>query len=235
MTDLKYTLHGNDLQLLTIYLSPRQSIVADPGAMIYMDNQIKMHTSTSAGGGLMKGVARWLGGSDLFLTEFSNESSLDGAEVGFAASYPGMIVPVDLDVLGGTYFCQKRAYLCSQPSVEISIAFTKKLRAGFFGGDGFILQKLTGRGIALLHAGGTLYKRTLDRGEKLRVDAGCVVGFSHTIEYSVGFVGGVRNILFGGEGLFLAELVGPGDVIIQSLPFNKLVGHIIDASGLASR
>lgn len=235
MADLNHTLHGNDLQLLTISLSPKQSIVSEPGAMVYMDSDIKMSTGMGAGGGIMKGMTRWLGGSDLFLSEFTNVSSLKSAEVGFAACYPGMIVPVDLGACGGTYFCQKQAYLCSQPSVALSIAFTKKLRAGFFGGSGFVLQKLTGRGVAFIHAGGTLYKRTLERGEKLRIDAGCVVGFSHEVEYSVGFIGGVKNILFGAEGLFLAELTGPGEVLIQSLPFNKLVGHIVDASGLARR
>ena len=235
MTDLNYTLDGNDLQLLTIALSPKQSIVSEPGAMVYMDSDIRMSTGMGAGGGLMKGVTRWLGGSELFLTEFSNESNSSSCEVGFAACYPGMIIPIDLDKCGGTYFCQKQAYLCSQSTVDLSIAFTKKLRAGFFGGSGFVLQKLTGRGLAFIHAGGTLHRRVLENGEKLRIDAGCVAGFSHTVDYSVGFVGGVKNILFGGEGLFLAELTGPGEVLIQSLPFNKLVGNIVDASGLARR
>ncbi len=233
-SSLDYTLNGSDLQLLTVKLAPGQSVTAEPGAMVYMDESVDMSTGVG-GGGILKGVGRWFGGSDFFLSEFKNESSSKVAEIGFAAGFPGMIMPVDLSKCGGTFFCQKQAYLCSNPEIEISVAFTRKLRAGFFGGEGFVLQKITGTKTAFIHAGGTLYSRKLAAGEHMRVEAGCLVGFSRQVEYDIGFVGGVKNILFGGEGLFLAKLTGPGVVLVQSLPFNKLVGNIVRTSGLGKR
>lgn len=235
MSDIDYTLNGHDLQLLTINLAPRESIISETGSMVYMDDGIRMNTGASLGGGLLKGVSRWFSGGGFFLTEFLNTSGSEKLEVGLAAHYPGMIMPINLDKCGGTFMCQKQAYLCSQPSVEVSIAFTKRMRAGFFGGDGFVLQKLSGRGTAFVHAGGTLYKRKLAAGETMKVDAGCVVGFSANVNYNVGFVGGMKNVLFGGEGLFLAELTGPGAVLVQSLPFNKFLGYMVDRGGLATK
>lgn len=235
MSEIDFTLNGHDLQLLTIKLKSGESIVADTGSMVYMDDAIQMSTGASLGGGLLKGMSRWVTGNGLFLTEFKNPSHTDGLEVGLAAHYPGMIMPINLDKCGGTFMCQKQAYLCSQPEVDISIAFTKKLRAGFFGGEGFILQKLSGTGTAFIHAGGTLYKRKLAPGERMKIDAGCLVGFSSNVKYNVGFVGGFKNILFGGEGLFLAELTGPGVVLVQSLPFNKLIGYMVSHGGLATK
>ena len=235
MSNIDYKLNGHDLQLLTINLSPKESIISETGSMVYMDEGIQMNTGASLGGGLLKGVSRWFSGGGFFLTEFTNTHSSKNLEIGLTSHYPGMIMPVNLDSCGSEFMCQKQAYLCSQPSIEVSIAFTKKFRAGFFGGEGFVLQKLSGNGTAFVHAGGALYSRKLQAGEKIKIDAGCLVGFSSKVKYDIGFIGGVKNIIFGGEGLFVAELTGPGVVLIQSLPFNKFLAYWVNKGGLATR
>ncbi len=224
---VSYTIYGDDLQLVEIELDPGETIRAETGAMLYMDDGVEMQTST--GGGLLKGLKRALSGEGFFITSFTYRGTGKG-HVAFSAPYPGKIVPIDLDALGGRFLCQKDAYLCSAAGVDVEIAFTKRLGAGFFGGEGFILQRLVGDGMAFLHAGGTIIERELGKGESLRVDTGCIVGFAETIKYDIRFVGGFKNALFGGEGIFLAQLTGPGVVYLQSLPFSRLADRIMYAS-----
>ena len=169
-----------------------------------------------------------------FITSFLNNGG-GKSRVAFAAPYPGKIIPLDLAAVGGKYICQKDAFLCAAQGVEIEVAFTKKLGAGIFGGEGFILQRLEGDGMAFLHAGGTVIEKELAAGETLRVDTGCLVAFAPTVEYDIKFVGGFTNALFGGEGLFLATLKGPGKVFLQSLPFSRLADRIVAASKVAVR
>jgi uncharacterized protein (TIGR00266 family) len=189
-----------------------------------MDQGIEMQTST--GGGVFKGLKRAVTGESFFITTFLNTGS-DKQHAAFAAPYPGKIIPIQLDDFGGTILCQKDAFLCAADGIEIEIAFTKKLGAGFFGGEGFILQRLQGAGMAFVHAGGTIIERDLGSGEMLRVDTGCLVAFSEQVDYDIQFIGGFTNALFGGEGLFLARLTGPGKVYLQSLPFSRLADRVL--------
>ena len=183
---------------------------------------------TTLGGGLMKGLKRMFTGEGFFITTFENTAH-NRQKVAFAAPYPGKIIPVDLAKENGQFLCQKDAFLCAAHGIEVGIAFTKKFGAGLFGGEGFILQKLEGNGFAFLHAGGTIIERELTTGEELRLDTGCLVGMSSSVSYDIQFVGGFRNALFGGEGLFLATVRGPGKVLIQSLPFSRLVDRVLSA------
>jgi uncharacterized protein (TIGR00266 family) len=192
-----------------------------------MEDGIEMQTST--GGGLFKGFKRMLTGESFFITTFLYNGQGKG-HVAFGAPYPGKIIPLHLRELGGQFLCQKDAFLCAARGVEIEIAFTKRLGAGLFGGEGFILQRLSGDGVALVHAGGTIIEKDLQPGETLRVDTGCLVAFAPTVDYDIKFVGGFKNALFGGEGLFLACLTGPGKVYLQSLPFSRLADRIIAAA-----
>ena len=169
-------------------------------------------------------------GESFFITSFLNTANAK-RQVGFGAPYPGKIIPLQLDELGGSFMCQKDAFLCAAEGIEIEVAFTKKLGAGLFGGEGFILQRLEGDGRAFVHAGGTIISRNLQAGETLRVDTGCLVAFAPTVSYDIQFVGGFRNALFGGEGLFLARMTGPGQLYLQSLPFSRLADRIIAAAG----
>lgn len=221
--EIDYELIGDDMQLVEITLDPQETVRAEAGTMMYMDQDINMETGT--GGGLLKGFKRMFTGESFFITSFTNEGS-SRQKVGFASPYPGKIIPVDLSQVPGGFICQKDAFLCAAFGVEIEVAFTKKIGAGIFGGEGFILQHIQGDGLAFVHAGGTIIKRTLSAGERLRVDTGCVVGFSPSVNYDVNFIGGFKNALFGGEGLFLVDLTGPGDVYLQSLPFSKLVDRV---------
>lgn len=221
--EIDYELIGDDMQLVEITLDPQETVRAEAGTMMYMDQNIKMETGTD--GGLLKGFKRMFTGESFFITSFTNEGTAR-QKVGFASPYPGKIVPIDLADAPEGFICQKDAFLCAAFGVEIEVAFSKKIGAGIFGGEGFILQHLKGDGLAFVHAGGTIIKRTLAPGEVLRVDTGCVVGFSPTVNYDVNFIGGFKNALFGGEGLFLVNLSGPGDVYLQSLPFSKLVDRI---------
>lgn len=231
-TEIDYTIVGDDMQIVEVVLDPQEGVRAEAGAMLYMGDGIDMQTST--GGGLMAGFKRMVTGSGFFITHFSNKGG-GRAKVGFGAPYPGKIIPLDLRTVGGSYLCQKDAFLCAAEGIDIDVAFTKKLGAGLFGGEGFILQKLSGDGLAFVHAGGTIIPFDLAAGETLRVDTGCLVAFAPTVEYDIQFVGGFKNALFGGDGLFLAVLKGPGHVYLQSLPFSRLADRIVAATGLVGR
>jgi len=220
---IDYEIHGDDLQLVEVELDPGEGIRAEAGTMTYMEDGIEMQTGT--GGGLFRGFKRIITGESFFITTFLNNGR-GKKRVAFAAPYPGKIVPFDLDVFGGQVLCQKDSFLCAARGTEIEVAFTKKLGAGFFGGEGFILQRLVGDGMVFVHAGGTVIRKDLGAGESLRVDTGCIVAFATTVDYDIQFVGGFKNALFGGEGLFLARLTGPGTVYLQSLPFARLVDRI---------
>lgn len=220
---VEYKIHGDDLQMLEVELDPGEGVRAEVGTMTFMEDGIEMATST--GGGLLKGLARAFTGESFFITAFTN-TGREKRHAAFAAPYPGKIIPLDLAGVGGTFLCQKDAFLCAASGIEIEIAFTKRLGAGIFGGEGFILQRLKGEGLAFLHAGGTILERTLAAGETLRVDTGCLVAFAPTVDYDIQFVGGFKNVLFGGEGLFFAKLTGPGKVYLQSLPFSRLADRI---------
>ncbi|KPK76627.1 MAG: hypothetical protein AMJ79_05975 [Phycisphaerae bacterium SM23_30] len=222
-----YQIFGDDMQLVEVELDPGEGVRAEAGAMMYMDNSIEMQTST--GGGLFKGFKRMITGESFFITTFMYNGSGKG-RVAFGAPYPGKIIPLDLGREGGQFLCQKDAFLCAARGIEIEIAFTKRIGAGLFGGEGFILQRLVGDGLAFVHAGGAIVERRLQPGENLRVDTGCLVAFAPTVEYDIQFIGGFKNALFGGEGLFLACLTGPGKVYLQSLPFSRLADRIFAAS-----
>jgi uncharacterized protein (TIGR00266 family) len=222
-----YRIFGDDLQMVEIELDSGEGVRAEVGTMTYLENDIEMATST--GGGVLKGLARAFTGESFFITSFTNNGR-EKRRAAFAAPYPGKIIPLDLTALGGTFLCQKDSYLCSASGIDIEIAFTKRLGAGIFGGEGFILQRLKGDGLAFVHAGGTIIERTLAAGETLRVDTGCLVAFAPTVDYDIQFVGGFKNMLFGGEGLFFAKLTGPGKVYLQSLPFSRLADRILAAA-----
>lgn len=227
---IEYTLHGDDLQIVEVELDPGEAARGEVGTMMYMDEGINMQTST--GGGIFKGLKRMFTGESFFISSFKNTSK-EIKKVGFGAAYPGKVIPIDLlEEEGNSFLCQKDAFLCAAAGIEIEVAFTKRFGSGFFGGEGFILQRLTGNGMAFIHAGGTCIKRELSKGEKLRVDTGCLVGLSESVDYGIKFVGGFKNALFGGEGLFLAELEGPGTVYLQSLPFSRLVDRVVAAADL---
>jgi uncharacterized protein (TIGR00266 family) len=218
-----YKIYGDDLQLVEVEVDPGEAVRGEVGTMAYMEQGIRMDTGT--GGGIFRGLKRLITGESFFITSFLNEGS-GKQHVAFAAPYPGKIIPLDLGEAGGTFICQKDSFLCAAAGIEVEIAFTKKLGAGLFGGEGFILQRLEGDGMAFLHAGGTIVERMLDAGEQLRVDTGCIVGFAPSVNYDIQFVGGFTNALFGGEGIFLARLTGPGKVYLQSLPFSRLADRI---------
>ncbi len=224
---IDYEIHGDDMQAVEIELDPGEGVRAEVGAMMFMEQGIEMQTSTE--GGLFRGFKRMITGESFFITTFLNNASKK-EHVTFGAPYPGKIIPLELDRLGGEFLCQKDAFLCAARGVEIEVAFTKKLGAGIFGGEGFILQKLVGDGMAFVHAGGTIIKKELTRGENLRVDTGCLVAFAKSVDYDIQFIGGFKNALFGGEGLFLARLSGSGTVYLQSLPFSRLADRILAAA-----
>lgn len=224
---ISYQIHGDDLQMVEILLDPGEGVQAETGSMLFMEDGIEMETTT--GGGLLQGLKRAFVGESFFITTFINRGRRR-ASVAFAAPYPGKIIPLDLREEGGEFLCQRDAYLCSALGIAVDIAFTKRLAAGLFGGEGFILQRLRGDGLVFIHAGGTIMEKHLQSGQTLQVDTGCLVGFSPTVTYDIRFVKGFKNILFGGEGLFLATLIGPGKVYLQSLPFSRLAGRIVTAS-----
>ncbi len=226
--EIDYKIHGDDMQAVQITLDPGEAVHAEAGAMLFIEDDIEMDTSTQ--GGLMKGLKRAIVGESFFITTFENRGRRQ-RDVTFAAPYPGKIIPMDLGATG-TWLCQKDAYLCSAYGIDISIAFSKKLGAGLFGGEGFILQKLSGDGLAFAHAGGTILERELAAGETLRVDTGCLVAFQEHVDYDIQFIGGFKNVLFGGEGLFFATLRGPGKIFLQTLPFSRLADRVVAASGI---
>ena len=232
--EIDYKIFGDDMQFIEIELDPQETVVAEPGAMMMMDEAIEMKTLFGDGsdkesgllGKIFSAGKRVLTGENLFMTAFTNIGQ-GKKHVSFSAPYPGKIIPVDLMKFDGKVICQKDAFLCAAKGVSIGIEFTKKLGAGFFGGEGFILQKLEGDGMAFIHAGGTLYERQLQPGEVLKVDTGCLVAFTATVDYDIQFVGGIKNAFFGGEGIFLARMQGPGSVWVQSMPFSRLADRII--------
>lgn len=233
--EVEYEIFGSEMQFVEIELDPRETVVAEAGAMMMMDNSIVMETifgdgseKSHQGGffGKIGGAAkRVITGESLFMTAFTN-SGVGKQKVSFAAPYPGKILPIDLRNLGGKLICQKDAFLCCAKGISVGVAFTKKLSTGFFGGEGFILQKLEGDGLAFIHGGGTIIKKSLMPGETIKIDTGCLVAMTQNVNYDIQFVGGFKNAVFGGEGLFLATLTGPGDVWIQSLPFSKLSARV---------
>lgn len=226
--EIEYEIIGDDMQAVVVELDPGEAVVAEAGAMLYMEDAIQMDTGT--GGGIMKGLQRVVTGESFFITSFVHTGQ-GKSHVAFSAPYPGRIVPLDLAALGGAMLCQKDAFLCAAKGTDISIAFTKRLGAGIFGGEGFILQKLRGDGLAFAHAGGAVMAHDLAAGQSLRVDTGCLVAFQESVDYNIEMVGGFKNALFGGEGLFLATLRGPGRVYLQTLPFSRLADRIRVAVG----
>jgi uncharacterized protein (TIGR00266 family) len=231
--EIDYEIFGDDMQFVEITLDPNEVVVAEAGVMMYMSEGIQMQTvfgdpSKEQGflGKLFDAGKRMVTGESLFLTTFGATSNRR-EQVAFAAPYPGKIIPLHLDELGGEIICQKDAFVCAARGVTIGIAFQKKILAGLFGGEGFILQRLTGDGLAFAPAGGTVHRMQLQSGQTLRLDTGCLVALQPSVEYDIQFTGGIKNSIFGGEGLFLATLRGPGIVWVQSLPFTRLAGRIL--------
>ncbi len=237
--DIEYEIHGEEMQLVEITLDPGEATIAEAGSFLFMDPAIQMetifgdgsHKSKAEGvlGKMLSAGKRVLTGESLFMTVFSNGGGVR-QKVAFASPYPGRIIPLDLRQHAGTMLCQKDSFLCAAKGVAVGIAFQKKLGAGLFGGEGFILQKLEGDGLAFVHAGGHVLSRDLKAGESLRLDTGCLVAFETRVNYDIQFVGGIKTALFGGEGLFFATLQGPGKVFIQSLPFSRLASRVMAAA-----
>ena len=232
--EIDYNIFGEEMQYVEIELDPQESVVAESGSFMMMNDGITMNTIFGDGTNQEKGILgklfsagkRLLTGESLFMTVFTN-SGHGKKHASFASPYPGKIIPIDLSEFNGKFVCQKDAFLCAAQGVSIGIEFSKKLGRGLFWGEGFIMQKLEGDGMAFVHAGGTMSKKVLQPGEILRVDTGCIVGFTQTVDYDIEFVGGIKNTIFGGEGLFFAKLQGPGTVYIQSLPFSRLAGRVL--------
>lgn len=230
---IDYTIHGNDMQVVSIELDPQETVIAEAGSMNWMNRDIKFETKMGDGsqpnqgilGKLLNVGKRVLTGESIFLTHFTN-IGFGKKEVSFAAPYPGSIIPVDLSTVGHEIICQKDAFLCAAKGTQVSIAFNKRLGSGFFGGEGFILQKLRGDGLAFLHAGGTVIEKTLNN-ETILVDTGCIVAFTQGLDYNIERAGNLKSMFFGGEGLFLATIQGTGKVYLQSLPFSRLADRII--------
>jgi uncharacterized protein (TIGR00266 family) len=236
MDIIDYEIFGDDMQYVEIELDPGEAAIGEAGAMMMMQDGIQMDTvfgdgSTSDGqsglmGKLLGAGKRLITGESLFTTVYHNEAS-DKRRVAFAAPYPGSIIPVDLAAMGGTFICQKDAFLCAARGVSLGIAFQRKIGTALFGGEGFIMQRLDGDGLAFVHAGGTLARRELAPGEVLRCDTGCVVAYQPSISFDIEYVGKLKSAVFGGEGLFFATLRGPGTVWLQSLPISRLAGRML--------
>lgn len=231
--EIDYELLGDDIQIVEIELDPGETVIAEAGAMNYMEENITFEAKMGDGSQPNQGVfgklldvgKRALTGESIFMTHFTNQG-MDKRRVSFAAPYPGKIICMDLKEHDNNVLCQKDSFLCAALGTKVSIAFQKKLGAGFFGGEGFILQKLTGDGKAFVHAGGTVVRKQL-QGETLRVDTGCIVAFEQSIDYDIQMAGGLKSMIFGGEGLFLATLKGHGAVWLQSLPFSRLADRVL--------
>ena len=234
--EVDYEIFGDDMQIVEVELDPQETVIAEAGAMNYMEDGISFETkmgdgSKPAGGildSLMHVGKRVLTGESIFMTHFTNTGT-GKKRVAFAAHYPGKIIPVDMSTIGEELVCQKDAFLCAAMGTEINIAFQRKLGAGFFGGEGFILQNLKGDGRAFIHVGGTVIKRQLNN-ETLRVDTGCIAAFSPGIDYNIERAGNLKSMVFGGEGLFVATLKGTGTVYLQSLPFSRLANRVLQAA-----
>ena len=237
--EIDYQIMGAEMQFVEIELDPGESVVAEAGAMMYKDASVEMNTifgdgSSSSGGGgffdkLIGAGKRVLTGESLFMTVFTHQGQ-GKAKAAFAAPYPGNIIPVHLADIGGTIICQKDSFLCAARGVSIGIYFQRKIMTGLFGGEGFIMQKLEGTGMIFMHAGGTIVERVLQPGEVLHVDTGCVVAFEQSVQFDVQQAGNIKTALFGGEGLFFAVLQGPGKIWLQSLPFSRLAGRMLQAA-----
>ena len=238
MDVVDYEIKGSEMQFVEVELDPGEAAVGEAGSLFFMESGISMDTvfgdASGVGGGglfdkLLSAGKRLVTGESLFTTVYVNQGARK-ARVAFAAPYPGKILPMDLRQLGGTLICQKSAFLCAARGVSLGIAFQRKLGAGFFGGEGFVMQKLEGDGLAFVHAGGTIVRRELQPGETLLVDTGCLVAYTPTVDFDIQYVGKVKTALFGGEGLFLARLTGPGTLWLQSLPFSRLASRVFAAA-----
>ena len=231
--EVDYTIIGDDMQMVQVELDPGETVIAEAGAMNYMEPDIEFEARMGDGseaesgfmGKLFGAGKRALTGESIFMTHFSNRGAVK-RHVAFAAPYPGKIIPMDMGKMGGEILCQKDAFLCAASGTRVGIAFQRRLGAGFFGGEGFILQRLQGDGMVFIHASGTMVERQL-QGETLRVDTGCLVAFESTVDYSIERAGNLKSMFFGGEGLFLATLSGHGRVWMQSLPFSRLADRIL--------
>ncbi len=235
--EVEFKIVGGDMQFVEIMLDPNESIIAEAGSMMYMDNSIKMDTIFGDGSGkegkelkdkLFSAGKRLLTGESLFMTSFTNTAN-DKRCVSFAAPYPGTVIPFDLTEYDGMLVCQRDAFLCAAMGITVGIAFQKKIGVGLFGGEGFIMQKLEGDGLTFMHAGGTIIKKDLQPGETIQLDTGCLVAMTKTVNYDIKFAGDIKTALFGGEGLALATLTGPGTVWLQSLPFSRLAARVLAA------
>ncbi|MBF9059634.1 TIGR00266 family protein [Rhodobacterales bacterium HKCCSP123] len=235
--EVDYEIFGDDMQIVEVELDPGEVVIAEAGAMNYMEDGIGFETRMGDGarpsGGIMDSLLsvgkRVLTGESIFMTHFRNDGQ-GKKRVAFAAPYPGKIIPVDMAEVGGTLICQKDAFLCAAFGTTTDIAFQRKLGVGFFGGEGFILQRLNGDGMAFIHVGGTVIRRELQPGEVLRVDTGCLAAMSGTVQYDIERSGNLKSMIFGGEGIFLATLRGPGTVYLQSLPFSRLADRVLRAA-----
>jgi uncharacterized protein (TIGR00266 family) len=235
--EIDYRIFGEEMQCVEIELDPQETVIAEAGAFMYMDDGISMQTvfgdgsETSGGffGKLVGAGKRLLTGESLFMTTFTHTTG-GKARVAFASPYPGKIIPLDLQQLGGKIVCQKDAFLCAAKGVSVGIQFQRKLGTGLFGGEGFIMQKVEGDGMAFCHAGGHIIERELRAGESLRIDTGCVVAYTKDVDFDIQFVGGIKNTIFGGEGVFFAVLRGPGKVWLQTLPISRLASRILQYS-----
>lgn len=237
MDVVDHEIRGAEMQFVEVELDPGEAAIGEAGSMMFMEPGIEMDTVFGDGsqqqggifGKLLGAGKRLITGESLFTTVYTNQGQ-GKKRVAFAAPYPGKILPMDLKQLGGTLMCQKDSFLCAARGVSLGIGFQKRLGAGFFGGEGFILQKLEGDGMAFVHAGGTVVRRELKAGESLMVDTGCVVAFTAGVDFDIQYVGKIKTALFGGEGLFLAKLSGPGHIWLQSLPFSRLASRIFAAA-----
>lgn len=236
--EIDFKLHGDDMQFVEVELDPNETVIAEAGALMMMEDGIAMETifgdgSKNGGSGLMGKLMgagkRLITGESLFMTAFTNQG-MGKRHVSFAAPYPGKIIPMDLSTLGGKIICQKDSFLAAAKGVSIGIELQQKLGTGFFGGEGFIMQKLEGDGLAFVHAGGMLYRKNLQKGEVIRIDTGCLVAMTADVDYNIEMVPGVKTALFGGDGLFFATLRGPGSVWIQSMPFSRLASRVFAAA-----
>ena len=233
--EIDYHIYGEEMQYVELELDPQETAIAEAGGFMMMDDGIEMQTIFGDGsqqqgsgilGKLLGAGKRLLTGESLFMTAFTNMGN-GKKRVSFASPYPGKIIPLDLFEMGGKVICQKDAFLCAAKGVSVGIDFQKRLGTGIFGGEGFIMQKLEGDGMAFVHAGGHVFERTLAHGEMVKIDTGCLVALTQTVDYDIQFIGGIRNSIFGGEGLFFATLRGPGRVWIQTLPVSRLASRIL--------
>jgi uncharacterized protein (TIGR00266 family) len=240
--EIDYRIFGEEMQCVEVELDPNETVIAEAGAFMYMTDGVQMQTifgdgSKSNGGffdKLLGAGKRLLTGESLFMTAFTH-TTMGKARVAFASPYPGKIIPMDLKQLGGKMICQKDSFLCAAKGVSVGIEFQRKLGTGLFGGEGFIMQKLEGDGLAFCHAGGHIIERTLMPGEILRIDTGCVVAYTQDVDFDIQFVGGIRNTFFGGEGVFFAVLRGPGKVWLQTLPISRLASRIVSYGTVGGR